>query len=243
MRATFNHKPKNIKIKKEDIKIKLSEKVPNDWKDLLKTEFQMPWFNKLAKTLEKAYETETIYPKKTQIFRALELTSFKDCKVIIMGQDPYHAKGQANGLAFSVNKTIKTPPSLKNILKEVENTTRTRKNDGDLTSWAKQGVLLINSILTVKANTPQSHSKIGWQQFTDKIIKLLNNKKSPIAFLLWGNFAKSKEKLINNPTHLILHAAHPSPLSAHNGFFGCNHFNLVNKFLINTNQTPIDWSA
>ena len=221
----------------------LENMIPTDWKNILKNELQKTYFKKLDKFLEKTYETEIIYPKKTQIFKALELTTFKNCKVVILGQDPYHGPNQANGLAFSVNKNIKIPPSLKNILKEVENNTKIKKIDGNLTNWAKQGVLLLNTILTVKANAPQSHSKIGWLQFTDAIVKSLNLKKNPTAFLLWGNSAKSKEKLINNPIHIKLKAPHPSPLSAHKGFLGCKHFSLINKFLVATKQTPIDWNS
>lgn len=221
----------------------IEKMIPNDWKLILKNEFEKPYFKQLNLFLKKAYQSEIIYPPKELIFRALELTPFEKCKVLILGQDPYHGKNQANGLAFSVNETVKTPPSMKNILKEVENTTKFKKNSSNLENWAKQGVLLINSILTVRANSPQSHSKIGWQEFTDKIVELLNSKKKPIAFLLWGNFAKSKSKIINNPVHLKLETSHPSPLSAKQGFLGCNHFNITNEFLIKNHQSPIDWSA
>lgn len=221
----------------------LEKMIPNDWKILLKSEFEKPYFKQLNSFLKAAYKKENIYPPKNLIFKALELTSFKKCKILILGQDPYYNEHQANGLAFSVNENIKPPPSLKNILKEVENTTNFKKTNPNLESWAKQGVLLINSILTVKANSPKSHNNIGWQQFTDKIVELLNNKKKPIVFLLWGNFAKSKSALISNKIHLKLETSHPSPLSARQGFLGCDHFNIANQFLKQTNQSTIDWTV
>lgn len=214
----------------------------NGWANLLKNEKQKIYFKKIINFLKIAYKNEIIYPKQNEIFKALQLTPQKNCKVVILGQDPYHGPNQAHGLAFSV-LTKNLPPSLQNILKEVFTTTNCRKRDGNLTGWAKQGVLLLNSILTVKKASPQSHKNIGWQTFTDEVILKLNYNKNPIVFLLWGNFAKLKIPLIKNPAHLILTAPHPSPLSAHRGFFGCNHFKLANKFLISTNQTPINWQV
>lgn len=214
----------------------------NNWQKVLAQERQKNYFIKLTDFLEKAYKNSTIYPEKNKIFYALQLTPPEQCKTLILGQDPYHNPNQAHGLAFSV-KTLKIPPSLKNILKELKNSTNITKNKGDLTNWAKEGVLLLNSILTVQKNLPQSHKKIGWQKFTDEIILKLNENKNPIAFLLWGNFAKSKARLIKNPKHLILTAPHPSPLSAHKGFFGCDHFNKTNQFLKLTNQKPINWQS
>lgn len=220
---------------------KLEQYISKDWKNILNSEFNKPYFQTLNSFLTKAYKNENIYPKKQQIFKALNLTPIKACKVVIIGQDPYHGKNQANGLAFSVSEGVKLPPSLKNIIKEIKNSTNMEKTNGNLSGWAKQGVLLINSILTVKEKTPGSHKKIGWQQFTNKIIELLNNQKRPIVFMLWGNYAQSKQNLITNPIHIKLKAPHPSPLSANRGFFGCDHFKLTNSFLAKTKQNPINW--
>ena len=177
------------------------------------------------------------------IFNALKFTSYSDCKIVILGQDPYHGEGQAHGLSFSVKPGIKTPPSLVNIYKELSSDIKGFyiPNNGYLTKWAKQGVLLLNASLTVVAGNANSHSKIGWQIFTDNIIKILNEREDPVVFLLWGNNAKKKEKYITNPKHLVLKAAHPSPLSAHNGFFGCRHFSKANEFLEKNGVKPVDW--
>lgn len=221
----------------------MPEKIENGWNKIIQTEKQKDYFKKLVAILKCEFKNHVIYPAKEKIFAAFKLTKIENCKVVIVGQDPYHEPNQAMGLAFSVPKnSTKLPPSLKNILKEVENNTKTTKKNPDLTSWATQGVLLINSILTVRAHQPQSHSDIGWQQFTDRIIYELNNKKNPIVFMLWGRFAEKKQKLIKNPNHKILIAPHPSPLSANRGYFGCNHFNLANEFLVQTHQKPINWS-
>ncbi len=213
----------------------------NEWKTILKYEHTQPYFKKLEYLVNNAYLNEVVYPKKEEIFKALNLTDKNNCKVVIIGQDPYHGENQANGLAFSVNCSVKTPPSLKNIFKEIELSTFKKRKRNDLTDWAEQGVLLLNSILTVRAHQPNSHSNFGWQNLTDKLILYLNKNKNPIVFLLWGRLAASKQKLIFNSKHIVLKAAHPSPLSANRGFFGCDHFNLANKFLISTKQTPIKW--
>ena len=215
----------------------------NYWDVLLKKEWEKQYYLNLRKILIKEYKEKNIFPQKEKIFNALKLTDFENCKVVILGQDPYHTKGLADGLSFSVPKNSKIPPSLVNILKETEkdlNLTQP-KNFGNLKSWAQQGVLLLNCSLTVVENKPNSHRKIGWQFLTDKIISILNTKKSPIVFILWGAFAISKEKLINNKIHLILKATHPSPLSAFRGFFGCKHFSKTNHFLTKTKQKPINW--
>lgn len=215
----------------------------NDWDLLLKNEWQKQYYLNLRKILIKEYEEKNVFPEKKNIFNALKLTNFKNCKVVILGQDPYHTKRLAEGLSFSVPKNSKIPPSLVNILKETEKDLKIKqpKNFGCLKDWAKQGVLLLNCSLTVVENKPNSHSKIGWQQLTDRIISILNCKNSPLVFLLWGAFAISKQNLIKNKIHLILKAPHPSPLSAFRGFFGCRHFSKTNNFLTKTKQKPIDW--
>lgn len=215
----------------------------NSWDILLEKELEKEYFKNLKKTLIKEYKEKTIYPKKEDIFKSLKYVDFISCKVLILGQDPYHNENQADGFSFSVPLNIKPPPSLLNILKETESDLKITqpKNRACLLKWAKQGVLLLNAILTVVKNSPRSHSKIGWQKFTDTIISILNKKNKPIVFILWGNFAIKKEKLITNKIHLILKASHPSPLSAYKGFFGCKHFSKTNSFLKKTNQTPINW--
>ena len=217
-------------------------KFGNDWDELLKDEFKKEYYLKLREFLKKEYATKTIYPDKYKIFEALKLTPYKDVKVTILGQDPYHGVNQAHGLAFSVQKGVAMPPSLVNIFKELADDLNCYiPNHGNLESWAKQGVLLLNTSLTVIANLANSHRNKGWEIFTDRIIQLLNEKETPVVFLLWGNNAKSKAKYITNSRHLILTAAHPSPLSASMGFFGCKHFSKTNKFLKETGQTEIDW--
>ncbi len=215
----------------------------NSWDILLKNEWRKQYYLKLRKILIKEYEEKNVFPERKNIFKALKLTDFKNCKVIILGQDPYHTKGLADGLCFSVPENSKIPPSLVNILKETERDLKIKqpKNFGSLKEWAEKGVLLLNCSLTVVESKPNSHSKIGWQNLTDRIISILNNKKTPIVFLLWGNFAISKQKLITNKIHLILKSSHPSPLSAFRGFLGCGHFSKANNFLIKTKQKPINW--
>ena len=216
--------------------------IKNDWKQLLGNEFKKEYFKNLENFLKLEYLNKKIYPKKEQVFKALNHTSFKNAKVLILGQDPYHQKNQANGLSFSVNKGMPIPPSLKNIFKELENDLNIKNYEhGDLTNWANNGVLMLNSVLTVEDSKPNSHKNIGWEKFTSKIIEILNKKETPFVFILWGKNAISKKSLINNKKHLILTSVHPSPLSAHNGFFGNKHFSKTNDFLVKNNMTPINW--
>lgn len=216
--------------------------IGNDWDELLKDEFKKDYYLRLRQFLAKEYRTKTIYPSMYNIFEALKLTSYRDTKVLILGQDPYHGENQAHGLAFSVQKGVDIPPSLINIFKELKDDLGCYiPNNGYLVPWAKQGVLLLNACLTVEANKANSHRNKGWEFFTDYIIQLLNEKETPMVFILWGNNAKEKIEYINNPKHLILTAAHPSPLSASRGFFGCRHFSKANEFLRKNNQTEIDW--
>ncbi|MDD2492616.1 MAG: uracil-DNA glycosylase [Bacilli bacterium] len=214
----------------------------NHWDDLLKDEFKKEYYLKLREFLVVEYKTSTIYPSMYNLFKALKLTDYEDVKVVILGQDPYHGPGQAHGLCFSVPQGITIPPSLKNIYKEIENDCHINMNDsGDLTCWAKEGVLLLNTVLTVRANQANSHKGKGWEVFTDKVIELLNVREKPMVFILWGNNAKAKMDKITNPNHLVLTAPHPSPLSAYAGFFGCQHFSKANDFLKANKITPIHW--
>ena len=214
----------------------------NDWKDLLEDEFNKEYYQTLRNFLTNEYKTKTIYPDKYDIFNALHFTSYKDIKVVILGQDPYHGPGQAHGLSFSVNPGIKIPPSLLNIYKELNSDLGCYiPNNGYLKKWADQGVLLLNTSLTVRAGEANSHKSIGWEIFTDKIISLVNEKEDPVVFLLWGNNAIKKKNLITNKRHLILTSVHPSPLSASRGFFGSKPFSKINNFLISANKKPIDW--
>lgn len=214
----------------------------NDWAEILKEEFTKPYFLKLKDFIEQEYKNATIYPAKEDIFNALKITSFKDTKVVILGQDPYHGKGQSHGLSFSVKSDVKIPPSLRNIYKELNKDLNCKiPNNGDLQSWAKQGVLLLNAGLTVREGQANSHRKIGWEIFTDKIIENLNNRKDPIVFILWGNNAKLKEKLITNDKHFIIKSVHPSPLSANRGFWGTKPFSKTNNYLKSIGKQPIDW--
>ena len=191
--------------------------------------------------INKEYKEKIVYPPKIDILRALKLTDYNDVKVVILGQDPYHGENEANGLSFSVNEGIKLPPSLKNIYKELYDDLGITKTTGDLTSWANQGVLLLNSVLTVLKDTPTSHSKIGWQEYTDAIIKKLNEREKPIVFILWGNYARSKKNLITNKRHYIIESPHPSPFSANSGFFGSRPFSKTNEFLKKNNIKEIEW--
>ena len=214
----------------------------NDWDKLLKEEFNKPYYLALRQFLIEEYRTQVIYPPKEDLFNALKATSYQDTKVVILGQDPYHGLGQAHGMAFSVNPGIAIPPSLRNIYKELQDSLGCSTPDnGYLMPWAKQGVLLLNTVLTVRAGQPQSHQNKGWEILTDEIIKLLNQKDETVIFLLWGSPAKKKMNLITNPKHVVLTAVHPSPLSAHRGFFGCNHFKQVNEILERQGRETIDW--
>jgi uracil-DNA glycosylase len=217
-------------------------KFNNEWDILIRDEFSKPYYISLRQFLMKEYTYSKVYPDMNDIFNSLTLTSFSDVKVIIIGQDPYHGEGQAHGLAFSVKKGVDIPPSLMNIFKELHNDVGFEiPNHGFLEEWAKQGVLLLNTVLTVRKDEPNSHKGCGWEQFTDQVIKTLNKKEKPVVFILWGNNAKQKEKLITNNVHLVLTAPHPSPLSAYNGFWDCKHFSKTNDFLKMTGQSPIDW--
>lgn len=215
----------------------------NEWDSLLSNEFQREYYQKLRRILVSEYKTQTIYPPMNDIFNALKYTSYSDVKAVIIGQDPYHGEGQAHGLCFSVKKGVMPPPSLKNIFKEIQAELGISPPDhGELTKWAKSGVLLLNAALTVRAGQANSHKGIGWEILTDKVIELLNQRETPIVFFLWGSNAKQKGALITNPIHKILTSAHPSPLSAYNGFFGCGHFKACNDFLMQNHIEPIDWS-
>ncbi len=218
-------------------------KINNNWNKIFENEFKKEYFINLENFLEKEYNEKVIYPPYDEIFKAFTLTDFNDVKVLILGQDPYINENQANGLAFSVNEGEKLPPSLKNIFKELKDDLDIENVNGDLTKWAKSGVLLLNTTLTVEKSKSNSHSKMGWTLFTDNIIRALNNRNSPIVFLLWGNNAIAKKALITNEKHLILTSPHPSPLSARRGFFGCKHFSKTNEFLINNNYEPINWHS
>ena len=217
-------------------------KLNNEWDTLLKEEFEKEYYLKLREFLKEEYSTKKIYPHMNNIFNALKYTSYSDVKAVILGQDPYHGEGQAHGLCFSVLKGVTPPPSLKNIYKEIKSDLGIdQPSHGELTSWAKQGVLLLNATLTVREATPNSHKGKGWEIFTDKIISILNEREKPMVFILWGGNARAKKSLITNPNHKILEAAHPSPLSAYNGFFGCRHFSETNRFLAQNNIEPINW--
>ncbi len=217
--------------------------IGNEWDELLKDEFQKEYYQKLRAVLANEYKTHTVYPDMYDIFNALKYTSYSDVKAVIIGQDPYHGPGQAHGLCFSVKRGIEPPPSLKNIFKEINDELGIAPpNHGELTSWAKQGVLMLNTVLTVRAGQANSHKGIGWETFTDKVIELLNERSKPIVFLLWGGNARRKAQLVTNPSHKILACAHPSPLSAYNGFFGCGHFVKCNEFLNSVGETPINWA-
>lgn len=217
-------------------------KINNKWDLILKDEFEKEYFIKMMSFLDREYKEKTIFPEKNEIYKALELSDFDQTKVVILGQDPYYNYGQAEGLSFSVKKGVKIPPSLKNIYKELKDDLGIENsNNGSLVSWARQGVLLLNASLTVEEKKPNSHSKIGWQIFTDRIISLLNKREEPLVFILWGNFARSKKELITNSNHLIIESAHPSPLSARRGFFGSKPFSRTNSFLKEHNIKEIDW--
>ncbi|MEF9986841.1 MAG: uracil-DNA glycosylase [Bacteroidales bacterium] len=217
--------------------------IEEQWKEVLKEEFCKDYFVNLAKFLHNEKKSgKIIYPPGKLIFNAFELTPFNSVKVVILGQDPYHGPNQAHGLSFSVPDGIMTPPSLKNIYKEIEaDLNITLNKNGNLENWAKQGVFLLNSVLTVRASEPTSHAKIGWNEFTDAVIKAISDKKEGVVFMLWGNYAKTKKELINKNKHYILEAAHPSPL-ARGAFFGCKHFSKCNNILTSLSKEPINWN-
>lgn len=216
--------------------------IGNDWDTILKDEISKEYFINLLNFIKKEYQTKTIYPKQTEIFKAFRNTSYKDTKVVILGQDPYHGEGQAEGLSFSVKLGIQKPPSLQNIFKELhDDLGYAIPKNGSLVSWTEEGVLLLNTVLTVEASKPASHKDLGWETFTDAVIKKLNEKETPIVFILWGSFARSKKKLITNPIHGIVESPHPSPFSAYNGFFGSKPFSKTNNFLVSKGLKPINW--
>jgi uracil-DNA glycosylase len=217
--------------------------IGNDWDNKLSVIWNSDGFKKFMSIIDNEYNTKTIYPPKEDIFAALKNTPFKDTKVVIVGQDPYHGEGEAMGLSFSVHDGIRLPPSLKNIYQELKDDLGYEPvKSGDLTKWTKEGVLLLNATLTVVKDTPNSHSKLGWNLFTDYIIRVLNEKEEPVVFILWGNFARSKKELITNKKHLVIESAHPSPFSARNGFFGSKPFSRTNEFLKKNNIKEIDWN-
>ena len=216
--------------------------IQNDWLEPLSPEFKKPYYAKLYKTIREEYSTRQIFPPADEIFTAFEMTPLSDVKVVIIGQDPYHGDGQAHGLCFSVKPDVETPPSLVNMYKELNSDLGCYiPNNGYLIKWAKQGVLMLNTVLTVRAHQANSHRGIGWEEFTDAAIRILNEQDRPIVYLLWGKPAQMKKNMLNNPKHLILEAPHPSPLSAYRGFFGCQHFSKTNAFLKENGLTPIDW--
>lgn len=217
-------------------------KIGNDWDEILKDEWEKPYYKALQEFLKVEYETQKIYPHIDDIFNALKMTSFEETRVVIIGQDPYHGEGQAHGLCFSVKEGVTPPPSLKNIFKEQLNDVgRPITQNGDLTSWAKQGVLLLNTVLTVREANPNSHKGKGWENFTDRIIFELNKKETPVVFLLWGANAQKKAEAITNPNHYKLMTVHPSPLSASRGFMGCRHFSKTNEILKQNGLKEIAW--
>ncbi|MFA6408007.1 MAG: uracil-DNA glycosylase [Candidatus Paceibacterota bacterium] len=224
----------------------MNVKIESSWKGKLKGEFEKTYFAELTEFVKKEYQDGAVYPAPKNIFRAFDLCPFDKVKVVILGQDPYHGERQANGLAFAVDEGVVVPPSLQNILKEIDadmcghrvSTTR----DGDLSRWAEQGVLLLNATLTVRAHMAGSHQQKGWEQFTDAVIRALADERAGIVFMLWGNYAKAKGAHIDRTKHIVLEAPHPSPLSAYNGFFGCKHFSQANAYLTAHSKTPIDWS-
>lgn len=214
----------------------------NDWAPLLQGEFDKPYYKQLRKILWHEYQTQEIYPDKFDIYNALHFTSYHDTKVVIIGQDPYHGPGQAHGLSFSVKPGVAIPPSLQNIYKELNADLGCYiPNHGYLVEWTKQGVLLLNAVLTVRAGHPNSHKALGWENFTDKVIEILNKREKPVVFILWGRFAQQKEELITSPQHFIIKSPHPSPFSANRGFFGSRPFSRTNAFLREIGTKEIDW--
>ncbi len=216
----------------------------NNWDIILNDVYHEPYFINIVKFVNQIYKEKTVFPPKTKILKALTTTDYNDVKVVILGQDPYHGVGEANGLAFSVSDGIKLPPSLRNIYKELHDDLGIPiSNNGNLECWAKEGVLLLNAVLTVEKDKPASHKNVGWETFTDTIIQKLNEKETPVVFILWGAFARSKKKYITNPKHLVIESPHPSPFSASYGFFGSKPFSRTNNFLIQNHIPPIDWTV
>lgn len=217
-------------------------KIAPAWKSLLSDEFEKPYFQELIAFVKREYKTQTIYPRGGDIFKAFDCCDFSNVKVVIIGQDPYHGPGQANGLSFSVSEGIRVPPSLLNIYKEIQNDLgKPIPLSGDLERWARQGVLLLNATLTVKASAPGSHQNRGWEAFTDAVIKKISDEKEGVVFLLWGSYAQKKGEIIDRSKHLVLMSPHPSPFSADRGFFGCKHFSKANAYLRSKGKEEIDW--
>ena len=217
--------------------------ISNDWAPVLREEYGKPYYRDLYQFVREEYSKNTIYPPADDIFNAFHLTPLSRVKVVIIGQDPYHEPGQAHGLCFSVQKGVDIPPSLQNIYKELNSDIGFEiQNHGCLTSWAEQGVLLLNAVLTVRAHAAASHQNKGWETFTDAVIRAVNDVDRPVVFMLWGGFARSKKAMLTNPKHLVLEAPHPSPLSAYRGFFGCKHFSQANAFLEKNGVEPVDWT-
>ena len=230
------------KVKKCSIILLVINMLGNDWDLVLKEEIEKEYFQKILLEIKKEYEKNTIYPKKEEIFKAFRKTSYDGTRVVILGQDPYPGENQAEGLSFSVKKGIPKPKSLQNIFKELNDDLGCEiPEHGSLLSWAEEGVLLLNAVLTVEANKPASHKFIGWERFTDEVIKKLNEKEEPVIFILWGNFARNKKQFITNSNHYIIESAHPSPLSAYNGFFGSKPFSKTNEILKIKKLKPINW--
>lgn len=218
--------------------------VGNKWDEILEEEYHQDYFKKIVLFINKEYKERTIFPPKNYILRALSLTDYDKVKVVILGQDPYHGVGEANGLAFAVNNGVRLPPSLQNIYKELNSDLGIPiSSKGDLTCWANEGVLLLNSVLTVEKDKPASHKNLGWEKFTDAIIRKVNEKDTPVVFILWGNFARSKKALITNPKHLVIESSHPSPFSCNYGFFGSKPFSKTNNFLTTNGKNPIDFTV
>lgn len=211
------------------------------WDILLKDEFAEEYFKNLGNYVKKVYAEKVVYPPYKDIFNALRYTDYDEVKVVILGQDPYHGEHEAHGLSFSVQEGVKRPPSLNNIFKELYNDLGIKRTDNNLTDWAKQGVLLLNAIMTVEKDKPLSHKGIGWERFTDTIIQKLNERDKPVVFVLWGSFARSKKEMITNPIHYVIESPHPSPLSASHGFFGSKPFSKINNFLESKNIPKINW--
>jgi uracil-DNA glycosylase len=217
-------------------------KIAPSWKDRLEPEFEKPYFTDLIDFVKTEYQTQTVYPPGKEIFRAFDACEFGNVKVVIIGQDPYHGPGQANGLCFSVREGLRMPPSLLNIFKEIQNDLRKPiPASGDLGRWSNQGVLLLNATLTVRASTPGSHQKKGWETFTDAVIKKISDEREHVVFMLWGAYAQKKGEIIDRKKHLVLMSAHPSPFSADRGFFGCKHFSKANDYLRNKGLKEIGW--
>ena len=228
------------RLRKEVVRVATILK--NDWEPLLQEEFEKPYYKSLREFLKEEYRTRIVYPKPDEIFNALHYTDYDDVKVVILGQDPYHGPNQAQGLSFSVNPGVRIPPSLKNMFKELHDDLGCHiPNHGSLVKWAEQGVLLLNTVLTVRQGEPNSHKGKGWETFTDRVIQLLNEREKPVVFVLWGKHAQAKAPLITNSHHYIIEAPHPSPFSANRGFFGSKPYSKVNAFLQSVHETEIDW--